>query len=901
VLHLSLRIKVIILSVAVLFGLLRLVDWAAEYFWFEALGYESVFWTIRELKVGLFLSTFVLAYVYFWINLRIFAGRAEITAVTALLASKLRQQSGVRASGSIPQQVISKASGAQAENLPILGVIAIALVFGLIVYSQWDTVIRFWWSMAYGEVDPVFSQDIGFYLFIVPFLELVQNVVLAASLIGSALLFFGYRYAGTLHISWRDGIDAPKAVQWHLMVNVALFLLALAWGFYLDRYSLLQSTRGAVFGAGYTDLHIVLPAIWISVGVTLGLGAALLFLQIRKIGKYVPVALAGYLTVLFLGLIIIPWAVQSYRVEPNELQLETPFLQRNIALTRKAYQLDHVVDRSYGALRELTHADLTRNQETIDNIRVWDWRPLSETFRQLQQIRAYYEFGDVDVDRYWIDGAYRQVMLAVRELSQVLPGKTDTWVNRRLQYTHGYGLTMSLTAMKSKEGGPVFIVKDLPPRAKGGLSVSEPAIYYGENMPGYRIVATSIPEFSYPKGDQNVYVSYDGTGGVPVGSFWKRLLFAWQQFDANILITSYITPESRIQFWRNVQERAQRLAPFLRLDNDPYPVLSGGHLYWIQDAYVVSSYFPYAEPIDGEFNYIRNSVKVVVDAYNGGATFYVIDPDDPVLGVYRKVFPALFTPFKEMPEDLRRHLRYPQDLFEAQVTKYSTYHMTVPQVFYNNEDLWVAPREKYGGKVIEMKPYYVLVRLPEEEKRQFLLMTPLTPANRANMIAWMAARCDFPGYGGLLVYKLPKEQLILGPIQVEATIDQDTTISQQLSLWDQRGSRVIRGNLLVIPIGHSFIYVEPVYLIAEDSEIPQLKRVIVSDGKRLAMEPTLHDALKVVFELDTAPPGQAVPGEGSKALSMAKEALTTAENALRDGDWDLFGQAMQKLKGLLGK
>ena len=544
---------------------------------------------------------------------------------------------------------------------------------------------------------------------------------------------------------------------------------------------------------------------------------------------------------------------------------------------------------------------MLRNQQTLDNIRIWDWRPLSKTFRQLQQIRTYYQFGDVDVDRYMIGKSYRQVMLAAREISDRLPDKADTWVNRHLQYTHGYGLAMSLAAVTNEGGGPIFIIKDLPPQSERGPSVSQPAIYFGENMPDFRLVTTSVREFSHPKSDENVYSRYDGSGGVRVGSFWRRLLFALHQSDANIFITSAITPESRIQFWRNVKDRVERLAPFLRLDKDPYLVVSDGRLFWIQDAYTVASLYPYSEPFEGDLNYIRNSVKVVVDAYNGDVTFYVIDDQDPVLAVYRHALPALFRDLKELPDDLRRHLRYPQYLFEVQVEKYSTYHMTVPQVFYNGEDLWSAPREKYGGKVITMKPYYILMKLPGEDRLQFLLMTPLTPANRDNMIAWIAARSDFPGYGETIVYKLPKKRLIVGPIQMEAMIDQDTLISQQITLWDQRGSRVVRGNLLVIPIDQSFLYVEPVYLIAEDSEIPQLKRIIVSDGRKLAMESTLRAALNVVFSAKTKAASKVPDREETHDLSRAREALKGAEKALREGDWDLFGRAMQSLKELLGK
>jgi uncharacterized membrane protein (UPF0182 family) len=903
-LGLSFRAKTLLLTVALGFGFFKLVDWTAEYFWFQALGYESVFWTLRELKVGFFLLAFIPALTYFWINFRIFASGLDLGAVASALTAQFGGQTATPYAppGSTTARIRgSDASRAGTPGVLVFAAIVLALIFGLVFYSQWDTLARFWWAQAFGEVDPIYSRDIGFYLFKLPFLELVQSSLLAASFLASTLLVAGYHFAGVLRAEMQQGIKGPPKVLWHVAANLVLFLLALAWGFYLDRYALLQSTRGAVYGAGYTDVHVMLPAIWVMLGATLGLAAILLAPRFRKKGIFAPLVLGGYLTILFLSLVIAPWGVQSFLVEPNELRMESPFLRHNIALTRKAYQLDHVDERSYGALGGLTPAALSHNRQTIDNIRLWDWRPLSQTFRQLQQIRTYYEFGDVDVDRYRIDGADRQVMLAARELSDTLPGKAETWLNRRLQYTHGYGLAMSLTATKSPEGSPILVVKDLPPRAAGGLSMAQPAVYYGENMPGYCIVTTAVQEFDYPQGDRNVYTSYGGGGGVPVGSFWKRLLFAWHQFDANILITSYITPESRIQFWRDVEERIERIAPFLLLDEDPYPVLSDERLYWVQDAYTVSSLFPYAEPHRAGYNYIRNSVKVVVDAYNGEVTFYVIDREDPVLGVYRQALPDLFSAIEEMPDDLRRHLRYPQDLFEAQVTMYSTYHMTVPQVFYNSEDLWAAPREKYGGEVIDMKPYYILMRLPGEAKLQFLLMTPLTPARRANMIAWMAARSDFPGYGELVVYKLPKERLILGPIQVEATIDQDTLISQQLSLWDQRGSRVIRGNLLVIPIEQSFVYVEPVYLIAEDSEIPQLKRVIVSDGQRLAMDPTLEGALNVVFGAETKPPSQDAVGEVGDALSEAREALTTAEEALREADWETFGRAMQELKKLLGR
>ena len=897
------RAKTLLIGLAIIVGLFIFVDWMAEYLWFEALRYESVFWRIRLLKAGLFLAAFLCVFLYFWVNLRIFAAFLDVRSLVSTLITRIGIQPAaadfVRLS--FEPKSGTKKSGNRMPGALLLLAIAMALVFGFIHYGQWDTLLLYWWSGPYGQADPIFGNDIGFYLFKLPLYELIQDSLLAASLIASILLFLCYSRDGNLTISWRQGPVAPPRLLWHILSNLALFFVALAWGLYLDRFDTLQSTRGAVYGAGYTDVNVLLPGILIAMGATVSMAVVYLFYKSMRGGPMVLLVSSGYLLIYFLSVTVVPAAVQSYIVEPNELELETPYLTHNIAFTRNAYQLDRVEERSYRATNEITPAALARNKATIDNIRLWDWRPLSETFRQIQQLRAYYEFSDVDVDRYRFGDATRQVMLAPRELSDRLPGKVDRWVNRRLQFTHGYGLVMSLTAKKDTEGGPVLVVKDIPPKSEAGLRVSNPAIYYGETMSGYQIVSTSIPEFDYPQGDKNIYARYSGIGGILLDSYWKRLLFAWHQFDINILISSYIRPESRVQFWRPIKQRVQRVAPFLRLDQDPYLVLSEGRLFWIQDAYTVSSIFPYSEPSEAGFNYIRNSVKVVVDAYDGDLIFYVIDQEDPVLGVYRRSMPALFRPIDEMPQDLRRHLRYPQDLFQAQVDKYNAYHMTLPQVFYNAEDLWAAPREKYGGEVIQMRPYYVLMKLSGEERLQFLLMTPLTPANRGNMIAWMAARNDFPDYGKLIVYKLSKKRLILGPIQVEAKIDQDTLISQRLSLWDQRGSRVIRGNLLVIPIEQSFLYVEPVYLIAEDSAIPQLKRIIVSDGKRVAMKTSLEEAISAVYGADRMPPDETPVSVDADRTPRARAALKAAEDALRSGDWEGFGNAMQMLKDLIGE
>jgi uncharacterized membrane protein (UPF0182 family) len=868
-----------------LFGVLfQLFDWLAQLLWFQALGYESVFWRLRIAEVAMFAIASIPVFIYAFLNLWILARLIDLPGLLRGGAAGIPRSWGMTPNA---RQLV----------LPlIVGSAAIATVFGFALSGEWDRFLRLVWSQDFGTPDPIYTRDIGFYLFVLPFLNLVQASLVMLTLSGTLLLGFTYFRTGRLRFSAKRYVEGDPKVLRHLIGNSILLLAALAWGFYLDRYGLLTQSSGAVFGAGYTDVHVVLPGLWVALGATLSLMGVLVWAAATDAPRFAVFGVVGYLVVLLTALEVIPLAFQSLIVEPNELELETPFLRNNIGLTRAAYGLDKIDVRLHTAETKLDAAQMQGNQSTIANIRIWDHRPLSQTFRQLQQIRSYYSFSDVDVDRYWIHDDYRQVMLSARELSADLPGKGNSWVNRHLQYTHGYGLAMCFAAEKDDQGGPVFTIKDLPP--KGSPMVSRPEIYYGTEMTSYQIVPTAVKELDYPKGDQNVYTSYAGHGGVLLNSFWKKALFAWHQSDISIVLSSYLSPQSRIQLWRTVQQRVSQLAPFLELDRDPYLVVDQGRLFWIQDAYTVADGFPYSEPADAGFSYIRNSVKVVVDAYEGDVRFYVIDPADPVLRVYRVAFPGLFLPLDEMAPGLRQHLRYPQDLFEIQVDKFNTYHMTAPQVFYNREDVWASPRERFAGKTIQMEPYYVLMKLPGENRLGFLLMTPVTPRDRDNMIAWVAARSDFPGYGEMIVYKLSKDSLVFGPLQIEAMIDQDTTISRQLTLWDQRGSRVIRGNLLVVPVDQSFLYVEPVFLLAAETNIPQLKRVIVSDGNHVAMESTLAKALQVVLGEQ---PSTLEEPEAAAPTSEARDALSKADQALRRGDWVAFGRAWEELKSLLGQ
>ncbi|MEX0994464.1 MAG: UPF0182 family protein, partial [Balneolaceae bacterium] len=561
-------------------------------------------------------------------------------------------------------------------------------------------------------------------------------------------------------------------------------------------------------------------------------------------------------------------------------------------------------------------SDMRNNQDAVNNIRLWDPRLLIQTYKQLQEIRSYYEFYSVDNDRYLVDGEVTQMMLSAREIARQLPSQSDTWVNRHMQYTHGYGLAMSPVTETNRQGEPILVIRDLPPISSSpDLQVDNPAIYYGENSTGYYIVNTGVPELHFPKGDENVYTNYSGKGGIQISHWFKKLLFAWEYGDINILLSDYIHNESRFQIWRSVQERIRKITPFLQLDRDPYLVKSKGKLYWIQDAYTTSDHFPYSQ-MKGNLNYIRNSVKVVIDAYEGTVDYYVVDEEDPVLKVYDTIFPDLFKPVSELPEGLERHFRYPQDLFEIQIETYSRYHMTRPQVFYNQEDLWTRPNEKYGGRQLIMEPYYILARLPGEDQLEFMLISPLTPENRDNMISWMTAKSDPEEYGQLIIYKLPKDRLIYGPAQIEARIDQDPEISRQIALWDQRGSSVIRGNLMVIPIENSFLYVEPVFLLAEGVDIPQLQRVIVAIGDDIAMQPTIEGAILEIFgaEADlvtstlfpspvaeTDVPIQPLQLDAtSEEMEEVRSIWQNLREAMETRDWVQYGELLRDLDELIG-
>jgi uncharacterized membrane protein (UPF0182 family) len=869
------RVLVAVIAFAVVLTLLA--GLIQKWLWMRELDYVGIFWTLLSVKWGMFGVALVFGILYLWINLRFAAKNIDISQEHMPLR-KVVTAAGRRIDINPSSKLLIWGIG--------VAVTIVSLIFALGAATQWNTYLRFRYGGSFGVADPLFGVDLGFYFFRLPFYELLQSTLTALTVAALATLSF------VAFLGLRQPKEGPKITigdktARHLVVLLFILAANFGWGFYLDHYELVYSTLGVVYGAGYAAAHVTMIALWIMVGAS-ALACALLVLTFfRPRVKALTIGIGIFAALYVVGVWALPYLFQAFVVRPSELSLETPYLRHYIESTRKAYNLEAIQETAYPALTELTPEVLGRNQDTIQNIRLWDSRPLLQTYQQTQAIRLYYQFYNVDVDRYHLADGYHQVMLASRELASQLPAAAQTWVNENLEFTHGYGLVMNFVSKTVGEGFPQYLIKNVPPESQyNRLNISQPAIYYGEVAPGYKIVATGIKEFDYPKGNDNVYVGYQGKGGIPLDSLWKRVLFTWTQRDINILLTSYLMPQSRIQIWRSVQERVSQVAPFLLLDKDPYAVVSEGKQYWIQDAYTTSDRFPYSRPQAtgpaARINYIRNSVKIVVDMYNGTVLFYIMDPKDPVLDVYRRAFPGVFKDLSELSADLKSHLRYPEDLFAIQAAQYETFHMTDPQVFYNREDLWVAPKEQYNGTVAAMAPFYILMKLPGSKQLEYLMMTPFTPQNRDNMIAWLAARCDFPDYGKMLFYELPKDKLIYGPNQISAMIDQNTIISQQLTLWDQKGSNVIRGTLIVIPIENSFLYVIPLYLKAAGTNFPQLKRVIVATGDKVVMEPTLDEALSSLFEnspVSAQQGGMQVPL--SKAtLDQARDQLTKAQKAI---------------------
>ncbi|MDE0465057.1 MAG: UPF0182 family protein, partial [Caldilineaceae bacterium] len=883
-----------------------------DWLWYDSLKLTSVFFT----RIGASLGLFAAGALAFWL----------VFVFNVLLVRRLNPQ------GLADTPVIEAIQAIGVRLTPVVLLVGAFFAFfmGTGASSAWEELLLYFNQQPFGMSDPIFDRDVSFFLFTLPIWQFLRGwlmTMLVITLIATGL---------ASGIGWR-GWGAPAAVRAHLSVLGALILLLIAWQYRLDALELVYSRRGAVFGAGYTDVNAQLPAYTILVFVTI-IAAVLLLVNVflQQAWRAIVVVLVGWIAISALAGNIYPNLVQRFQVNPNEFTREQEYIAHNIDFTRVAYGLDRIVDENFDAESELTGEELLSQPDTITNIRLWDYRPLLQTYNQVQALRQQYQFTDIDIDRYDIEGERRQLMLSARELiPEQLEQPAQTWVNRKLVYTHGYGVAASPVAEITPDGLPTFVLQDLP--VQGILDVTRPQIYFGERTNEYVIVKTETPEFDYPRGEGgNVFTTFEGDTGIRIGGFLPRLAFAIQFADINLFISQELNPESQLLWRRNILRRTLEVAPFLRFDSDPYIVVGGdGNLYWFLDAYTVSGRFPYSEPsqfgtrtVPPGFNYIRNPVKIIIDAYTGEMNFYLVEPDEPIAAAYARIFPSLFTSFEEMPADLNAHIRYPNDLFSIQASVFRTYQMTEPTDFYNREDVWAWPEEIFDNQSRPMEPYYVLMQLPGSEDLDFIQILPFTPANRENMISWLAAQNDPEKYGEMLVYRFGKDSLVFGPKQIEARIDQDPTISSLLSLWNQQGSQVIRGNLLVIPIGESLLYVEPLYLQAATGKIPELKRVILATSERVIMAENLGLALADLFGqdilADTKLAELAISGDGEMpavqpvaeqeavdvnlATSSLEELIleansryTRAQDALLSGDWAAYGAELDGLERILDR
>lgn len=891
------RAIILALIILFLFSITSIVFFYTDLLWFSSLGFRSIFTKIILAKLITGLAFGVFSWIFLFANI----------LLARRLAPKLYYLTPNLSLQSLIQQVKPYLDRFFTPIL-IVGSLVLSFLIGLGMSNQWDAWLRLFNQELSPVKDPLFNHSISFYFFTLPALESLQNYFFF-------IIFITILVAITIHVL--DGSIVPGLgrqtfaphVKAHLSWLAGLLMLDLAFMWYLRIYNLLYAPTGnIVYGASYTDVKAVMPALKILVAVGI-IAALILVINIALKGWRLPIlALSLTGAVWLLALNIYPALIQAYKVAPNEIAREKPYIKLNISGTRAAYNLNKIKAKPFPALTNLDLNMIAANQATLDNIRLWDWRPLKRTYSQIQEIRLYYLFKDVDLDRYRIDNKSRQVALSGRELSiNKLPSTAKTWINEHLVFTHGYGAVMSPVNKVTPDGLPNLLIKNIPPISSSNIKLKRPEIYYGEETGNYVITKTNTDEFNYPKGEKNQYTTYKGSGGIRLKSTLTKALFSYRFSSLKMFLSDSITNKSRILFNRDIVERAKTIAPFLRYDTDPYLVISKGKLYWILDAYTVSDRYPYSTPFSGRTNYLRNSVKIVIDAYNGSINYYLIDPNDIIAATYSRMFPQLFTEFNKMPPDLKAHLRYPENLFSIQAEMYKTFHMEDPQVFYNKEDMWAIPDEITNNGREAMKPYYVIMKIPGEQEEEFLLMLPFTPTGKSNMIAWLAARNDAPNYGQLRVFEFPKDRLVYGPSQIEARIDQDPKISQQLSLWNQRGSRVIRGNLLVIPIEQSILYVEPIYLQSEQSDLPELKRVIVGYNNKIIMEPTLAAALAKIFTGAPPPPSGKQPADGEKQptqknlIDQADEHFNKAGQAAQSGDWKTYGEELKKLGEALNK
>lgn len=902
-----------------------------DYLWYQSVHQTGVFWT-RFNSIATVSST-------------VFSIVAAVLLLTMLVALKLSPGWRRHSAGQTYARVVETPQGPKQvpdarafldtvgdKLAPVLRITIciVALVFAFIaaarVAEHWETMRLALSAVPFNVKDPQFGIDASFYVFQLPALKIILSEIgqlIVLSLVLTAAVYF---FAGGIR-PWAKSEKVVSHAKAHLSVILALFMVLQAVNTVVRLLELNYSSRGQVNGASYADVHAQIPALIIMAVICVLIALVLLFNIFRKGWRLPIIGIAVWAVASIVLTGVFPEIIQRFVVQPNEASLEAPYIKRNIAMTRKAWGLTDVSEKTFPATNDLTEKAIEEDQDTINNVRLWDPAIAKKCYEQLQAIRPYYNFNDVDVDRYEVNGQKRQVLISPREMNiNQLASTAQTWVNQHLVYTHGYGSVMNGVSDYDSRGLPDYLIGDIPPKtmASAGdspdLSIKEPRIYYGEEENQYVVVNTGIKEFDHPQGEKNATTSYKAQTGVKVGSFFRRVAWALRFESLQMLLSGYIEPDSQVLMNRNVKERIEELAPWLDIDEDLYSAIIDGRIVWIADGYTTTSMYPYAERLEGSnVNYMRNSVKVTVDAYTGETTFYAFDETDPILQAWRKIFPSIFKSGKDMPEAVRAHLRYPQELFSAQAEIYRTYHMTDPTVFYNKEDQWEIPGVQNGK---EMEPFFVLLKLPGAEKEQFYLMQPYTPRNRSNMIGWMAVSSDPGSYGERTVYLFPKERVILGPEQIAARINQDPVISPQFSLWNQRGSQVIFGNMVVVPIQNSIVYVQPVFLQAEQTAIPELVSVVVAYGDKMVMNSDFKTALKEVFaggdagQTDTGMVEQDKNGSttgsttdatagsatGSANDSLAEKAATLYDEALKAqkaGDWATYGSKINELGTVL--
>ncbi|MGB8489888.1 MAG: UPF0182 family protein [Bacteroidales bacterium] len=871
--------------------------------WFRQLGYNERFWTLWLSQAGLFLGGFIVS------GLLVF-----------LLTFSLKKDAG---------------------SIRWLAIIFAALIGGIMWWQNWEVFLKFFNRVPTDLTEPVLNKTTGFYMFVYPMLRILYTTLLYPGLIALATnLLPVVQPSAEGNGTYRIVLGTP--LRNAIFISTGVVLIILGFGKYLNRFGLFFSKHGVVFGPGWADVHVRLPLFTVVSVLTILIGIIMFIPPVRGriVGRMISrkfyqgilplFILPGAVAVIwFLLLGVVPPLFQSLKVEPNELSLEKPYLANNIEFSRQGFDLAKTELKEFSVSEPFTREDITQNPGIFSNIRLWDYRALDDVFKQFQEIRLYYKFNDVDIDRYHINGDYREVMLSAREMDPgSLPLSSQTFVNTHFLYTHGFGIVLTPVNEFTPGGLPDLLIKNIPPVSTyPDLEVKQPAIYYGEITNNYVVANSKEQEFDYPAGENNIYTHYEGNGGVQLSNFWRRLIYGWKMGGTQFLLTSYITHDARIMFHRQIVDRVKTLAPFLYFDVDPYIVLDKGSLYWIIDAYTTTKYYPYSEPFASAENigytalnnqqnlsnqistylngksYLRNSVKIVINAYSGQVEFYIYDEKDPLIQVYDRIFPGLFRKKSEMSEGLVEHVRFPSDMLLAQGLVYAKYHMTDPEVFYNQEDLWVRATEKYYSSVQAVEPYYIMWEKPDSHKLEFILMLPFTPKGKQVLVGWLAGLCDDGDYGRLMAFEFPKEKMVLGTQQMETKIDQDSYLSGQLSLWDQHGSSVIRGNVLVIPLEKTILYVEPIYLQSQTAAYPELRIVTIMNEDKLAYATTFDEAINNFFSSQGGQQQQAIstqnmPVPAEDLNELIKQANKAFEDYLQYMEQKRFNDAGSALSRL---